>query len=103
MAFTDTEQRHQTRRSLKVPVTFFLKEKECSMSDYFFGWTKDVSSKGACIYAKLNHIPIVGSLLTLLVTPEVQNRFSDSDILVKIKGKVAWNNSDKQSFGVMFI
>jgi len=86
-----------------MPVTFFLKEKKGSMSDYFFGWTKDVSSQGACIYAKVNHIPIVDSLMTLLVTPEVQSRFSDSDVLVKIKGKVTWNNSDTQSFGVRFI
>ena len=103
MAFTYTEQRHQTRRSLKMPVTFFLKEKKGSISDYFFGWTKDVSSHGACICTKPNYIPIVDSLMTLLVTPEVQSRLSDSDILVQIKGKVTWNNSDTKCFGVRFI
>lgn len=103
MDFTYTEQRHQPRRSLKMPVTFFLKGKKGSISDYFFGWTKDVSLNGACICTKPNYIPIVDSLMILLVTPEAHNRFSESDISVKIKGKVTWNNSDTQSFGVRFI
>jgi hypothetical protein len=98
-----TEKRHQTRRSLKMPVTFFLKEKKGSISDYFFGWTKDISSQGTCISAKLNSIPDISILLTLLVAPEKQNRFSDSDILVPIRGKVAWNNINTQNFGVRFI
>lgn len=97
------EQRHQTRRSIEMPVTFFLKEKEGSISDYFFGWTKDVSPQGACIDTRFNNIPDIGSLLTLLVAPEKQNRFSDSDVSVPIKGKVVWNNNEKQSFGVRFI
>ena len=86
-----------------MPVAFFLKEKNDGMSDYFLGWTKDVSSDGTCIYAKSSHIPMVDTLLTLLVTSEVQDRPSNSDISVQIKGQVVWNDNEKQSFGVRFI
>ena len=103
MSINYTEQRQHSRRVLKMPLAFLLKEKSCDIPNYFFGWTKDVSSKGVCIHAKSNHIPIVDSQITLLVTPEMHNRFSDTDISVQIKGQVAWNDSLNQSFGVRFI
>ncbi|MDA3916907.1 MAG: PilZ domain-containing protein [Deltaproteobacteria bacterium] len=103
MPLNSTEQRQHSRRILKMPVTFFLKEKNCNMADYLFGWTKDVSADGTCIHAKLSHIPLVDSQLTLLVASEIQNRFTASDISVQIKGQVVWNDNENQNFGVRFI
>jgi len=86
-----------------MPVTFFTKEKKVDMSDYLFGCTKDVSSRGVCIYCRPNHIPMKDSLLTLLITPEEKSRLSHTDIPVHIKGQVAWIDRDQQIFGVKFI
>ena len=72
------------------------------MSDDLFGCTKDVSSRGVCIYCRPNHIPMVDSLLTLLVTPEEKSRFSHTDIHIHIKGQVAWSDRDHHIFGVRF-
>jgi len=103
MSRNHTEQRQHSRRILKMPIAFLLEETSRDLPNYFFGWTKDVSSYGVCICAKPNHIPIVESRLTLQVTSEAQNRLSNSNISVQIQGKVVWNDCVNQNFGVQFI
>lgn len=103
MSINHTEQRQHGRRKLKMPIAFLLEETRSDMPNYFFGWTKDVSSYGACICSKPNHIPIVDSQLTLQITSKEQNRPFNSDISVQIQGKVVWNDCVNQSFGVRFI
>ncbi len=85
-----------------MPVTFFLREKKGSISDYFFGSIRDVGSCGVCIYARPNHIPMKDSLVTLMLAPEVKCRFAHTDIPLEIKGQVAWSNREQQFFGVRF-
>jgi hypothetical protein len=102
MEIKNAGNRREARRLLGMPVTFFLNEKKGSMSDYLFGCTKDVSSRGVSIYCRPNHIPRVASLVTLLVTPEEKNRFSHTDIPVYIKGQVVWSDRDQQIFGIRF-
>jgi hypothetical protein len=96
------EQRQQVRRPIKMAVTFFLEGEKADLTDYSFGWATDVSSRGICISTKPNSLPDTGMFLTLLVAPEKENEISDFDILVPIKGKVAWNDPEIQSFGVSF-
>ena len=103
MPLNNTEERQQTRRSHRIPIAFFLNERKGDMTDYSFGWTKDVSPGGVCIHAKPNHIPTIDIRLTLLVASETQNRVINSDISVQIKGQVVWNDRENQNFGVRFI
>ena len=103
MTIKENDNRCETRRSIKMPVTFFLRGKKDNMSDYFFGCTKDVASCGICIYTRPNYIPIVDSLVTLLITPEEKSRFAHTDIPLQIKGQVAWRNKEQHTFGVRFI
>lgn len=84
---------------MAIPVSFIPVDEDQEFAHYGFGLTKDVSPYGVCIISRSSSIPDVNTRISIVVTSE-ENRFANSDVSVKIRGRVKWVDKDLRQFGL---
>lgn len=86
-----------------MPVAYSTKENPRALSGFFIGWTVNVHQQGICVRARANQMPSKGSCLTLLVTSSANDRLTNADVSVQMKGEVVWVDHRAEAFGISLL